>query len=599
MGISVTSSFHESSQSAVDLDGLEIESTTSESPRSPFIDKDNVCKIILGESSAMVIERNLRKPESKTARKQRLTQEKRIAKHGVKEQCDCLKMCSVKISHERRVAINDSFNRLDPVSQKLYIRSQTNVVRNAADQSLRKVIQYFFYDEQEEQVSVCQKFFVTTLGFNPNNNTVVRNALNLEFPAEDQRGKYTRNSELNESMVVEHIMGFHPEVSHHRREHAPNRLYLPSDVSITKMHSIFNESHPDTKSSYEYYRKIVDKMNISFTKLGHEKCEDCEKYEQHKPSCTATESESNCDFCSNHLEHKRRYDKARIEYTSDKVEPFDPNHIKVSTDQQKVVMLPRMEQFKDALFTKRLRVFNQTFAPLGSTKMNPVFACVWHDGIAGKKKEEVISSYHAFFLKYRDAKEITIWCDNCAAQNKCWALFSFFVYIINSSEISAHRINIKYLQKGHTFMSADSFHHQVELSMKNRENSSVYDFADFVDAVETANGGRTICKELNFFDFAEWRDFSSTTKLTKTEPRAYVHDFAKLMFVRGKKVMLYANDLDDEFTELDFIMTKEMKLERSTRRTSEKGIPEETKAGIIAKLTPLMPPNRRQFWENL
>lgn len=315
--------------------------------------------------------------------------------------------------------------------------------------------------------------------------------------------------------------------------------------------------------------------------------------------CTATERKANCIACSDRQEHQTKYRKSRTEYQADRDQPFDPSHIKVSTDQQKVVMLPRMEQYKEVLFTKRVRVFNQTFAPLGSTKIMPVFPCIWHDGIAGKKKEEVISSYHAFLLRNRDANEITIWCDNCAAQNKCWALFSFFVYIINSSEISAQRINMKYLQKGHTFMSADSFHHQVELSMKNRDNSSVYDFADFVDAVQTANDGRTICKELNFFDFADWRDMSSTTKLNKSELRAYVHDFAKLMFVRGKKVMLYANDFDDEFIELDFIMNKDMRLERPSRRTEMKGVPEDTKVKIIEKLTPLMPPNRRQFWQNL
>lgn len=173
-------------------------------------------------------------------------------------------------------------------------------------------------------------------------------------------------NQLTESNVVDHIMSFHPEVSHHRREHAPNKLYLPSDVTISKMHSYFVESYPDKNCSYDYYRKMVDKMNISFTKLGHEKCEECETYAQHKLVCT--EAEPNCNVYVEHIEHKRRYDRARVEYVAGKSKPFDPKHILVSTDLQKVVMLPRMEQFKEVLFTKRLRVFNQTFAPLGSTK---------------------------------------------------------------------------------------------------------------------------------------------------------------------------------------------------------------------------------------
>lgn len=73
----------------------------------------------------MVIQRNLNKPESKTAKKVRLRKEKKIAKHSVQGKCDCLKQCTSKISDDRRDAINDA---LDPASQKLYIRSRAKPV---------------------------------------------------------------------------------------------------------------------------------------------------------------------------------------------------------------------------------------------------------------------------------------------------------------------------------------------------------------------------------------------------------------------------------------------------------------------------------------
>lgn len=148
-------------------------------------------------------------------------------------------------------------------------------------------------------------------------------------------------------------------------------------------------------------------------------------------------------------------------------------------------------------------------------------------------------------------------------------------------------------------MSANSFHHQVELSMKNRENSAVYDFDDFVDSVGKANDGRNYCKEMSLFHFADWPDRSSITKINKCAARPYINDFTKLLFVRGKKTLLYANSFDDEFKELDFIMTKEMDLTRPKQRDANKGISDEIKKGTIPKLTELMPPNRRHFWENL
>ena len=44
-------------------------------------------------------------------------------------------------------------------------------------------------------------------------------------------------------------------------------------------------------------------------------------------------------------------------------------------------------------------------------------------------------------------------------------------------------ITLKYFEPGHTFMSADSFHHQVEQKMQKKKR--LEDFQDFVDIVDT------------------------------------------------------------------------------------------------------------------
>lgn len=74
-----------------------------------------------------------------------------------------------------------------------------------------------------------------------------------------------------------------------------------------------------------------------------------------------------------------------------------------------------------------------------------------------------------FFVNNRDVKNFILWLDNCSSQNKNWALFSFLIYIINYKGISAETIKINYFELGHTFMSADAFHHQVEESFKRHK----------------------------------------------------------------------------------------------------------------------------------
>lgn len=76
-----------------------------------------------------------------------------------------------------------------------------------------------------------------------------------------------------------------------------------------------------------------------------------------------------------------------------------------------------------------------------------------------------------------------------SSQNKNWCLLSFLVYLVNSNDICAQEIILKYFEAGHTFMSADRtiFKHQKR----------TYDFKDFAKAVEVANKGNVNLKKKN------------------------------------------------------------------------------------------------------
>ena len=63
----------------------------------------------------------------------------------------------------------------------------------------------------------------------------------LIVPEQNKREKATIVNKLDDQTLVDintHIDSYDPEVSHHRHEHAPNRLYLPSTLSIATMHSL-------------------------------------------------------------------------------------------------------------------------------------------------------------------------------------------------------------------------------------------------------------------------------------------------------------------------------------------------------------------------
>lgn len=346
---------------------------------------------------------------------------------------------------------------------------------------------------------------------------------------------------------------YKPSISHYRREHAPNRLYLPSDITIKLMYDDFRSQYPDLKVSGEVYRKVVRKdLNISFANLGNEECENCSYFEQHDKNHVKNLDEA-CKICVDYMEHKIKYTTSRQEYQRDAQKAKSSSDtIFYSVDLQKIIMLPRMDQYKAAIFCPRIIAYNESFVPLGpDSKYLPV-AVIWPEPISGRRQEDIISAYRAFFLLNRDVTNIILWADNCASQNKNWCLFTYLVYIINSDEIATQTITVKYFEPGHTFMSADSFHHQVKLSLQRKKK--VYDFSDFADAVKKSNSEKNVVIQMQLTDFYNFTDESSQAKLKKNEPRLYLKDIMSVQAHRGQFTLLIKKKHSDENTHsLDFL----------------------------------------------
>ena len=115
------------------------------------------------------------------------------------------------------------------------------------------------------------------------------------------------------------------------------------------------------------------------------------------------------------------------------------------------------------------------------------------------------------------------WCDNCASQNKNWTSFPFLVAHVNLPG-QIQTITLKYFEPGHSFMSADSFHHSVEKEFRKRKN--IYDFQDFVDVINT-NGEAVIMKH------GDCKLFTKDVSEAKYTCKPLLQDVAEIQFRRG------------------------------------------------------------------
>ena len=521
--------------------------------------------------------RRFDEPLSERKRQKKETADEKLS---LKPPCNekCRKKCTTKFTEDIRKQIHDRYVSLSWESRGLFIKghveprnvkTRTNTEKDEKKKNRDVSYYYYLYGKNREKIEVCRPFFLTTLGYHPQNTRHIYTALGKEIDDQkDKRGSCQRTETIDKDNIKKHIESFNSLISHYRRMHAPKRLYLPSDLNVTLMHQCFLNKNTDITVSLETYRKVVKDMNISFAHLGNEECEVCTLFKSHQ-EC----SEKDCETCTkiNDYElHQQRYTESRMEYQKDKDQASTNQPcLYFSVDLEKVIQLPRMDQFKSAIFCPRIIALNESFVPLGgSSGSNVPYAVLWDETLSGRRQEDIISAYRSFFTHHRDEKHFVLWADNCSAQNKNWALMSFLINIVNSDLVSANSITIKYFEPGHSFMSADHFHHQVEMALKRK--GKVYDMDDFLDAVNMSNSKKNTVKVMPMTDFFIYQDYSSQHKLKNMSPRVYLNEIMSVKAERGEFNMKYKKShMDNDWKELDFLQIKIIKINVFQIRLSE------------------------------
>ena len=405
------------------------------------------------------------------------------------------------------------------------------------------------------------------------------------------------------------------------------------------MYDLFQEIHPGICSRKSYARRIQMK-NISFCKLGEEECEVCEAITHHickreealsvsllsgttsipavnrinLPKQGITErietiTPGECRECDTWVDHIRKAKQSRAAYRKDRDTYPEDGVFYFSADMQKVIMLPRLPGNKTSVFTRRIILFHETFAPLVPEKKikaqwkkegkairkEEVIGTVWHEGIHGRNDEDVCSTLIKIMNEpqYRDANEVVQWADNCTGQMKNWTLYCALVHEVNNGSVP--KVTIKYFEKGHTFMSADSFHAMVESNMRSKKN--LYDFQDFVNCI-SSNAKAVEMAPSDFLNFANKMSNGKDTN------HPYLKDIAVVQFRKGSTQMFWKVSHDDDiFQHGEFIQKKQrqgiIRGIQVPQKDGPRGVTSSKKHDILKKIGPMMPKNRMAFWENL
>ena len=258
---------------------------------------------------------------------------------------------------------------------------------------------------------------------------------------------------------------------------------------------------------------------------------------------------------------------------------------------------------KSAIFTPRLIVFNVTFAPLVKAKHpsggSVAVAVLWHEGTAGRDAPpDVAATYWRFLSQHGDKEHTTVYADNCSAQNKCWIFVTMLVTYVQQPENVTRDITIKYLETGHTAMSADSSHQVIQKKLGRVKD--IHDFQDFVDLVEGSGVRVKVMSPEEFFNFEDGVSRSKLGLLGQEGLRPHLRDVRQLQVRRGsERIYIKKSHKQQSWTGYDLFRNNYDPTEPPKRRSEPRGVNKDKVEAICRGLTPLVPSHKALFWHQL
>lgn len=136
-----------------------------------------------------------------------------------------------------------------------------------------------------KHIILCQDAFVKIHGITPARIRRLQNSLvTVGKSPRDKRGLHSNrpNKFCNEViyLIEAHIMSFQPRQSHYSIRKNPNVYYLPRELTIKDMHSMFVSEYKISIPYKIYWQTFKNKFSIKFGYPRSDTCAECDTYAQ-------------------------------------------------------------------------------------------------------------------------------------------------------------------------------------------------------------------------------------------------------------------------------------------------------------------------------
>lgn len=324
------------------------------------------------------------------------------------------------------------------------------------------VVYKFPISSGKNTVKVCKIFFLHLMKFKPDRvRQIVKKLRNNKSLAENRGGdRVSYKSLLKKESVRKFIGKLKGTQSHYNRKKS-KRVYLSSELSIRKLHTIYNQSeeNPDLKVSLSMFRTIFRyEFNIGFRSPASDICGYCAMMDNKIKNASATEKPM--------LFTEKRVHKKRAKCFYESMKEMKEGEKTICFDMQQVQPLPRTP-IQQAFYARQIGLYNVCVMDVESQE--PTFF-IWTEEQAGRGSTEVASALLAYLNSqhFSGIDHIKLFSDGCTGQNKNNHVLHAIMYYLANHNGSLKKVTLTFPVRGHSFLPADRVFGRVEKLVRKK-----------------------------------------------------------------------------------------------------------------------------------
>lgn len=396
-----------------------------------------------------------------------------VKSKGCSNPSKCPFQCMAKINRDGRQAIFDSFWLLnDPEKRHFYVsnvkRAKCNRKRTNAEHSRKPYVLNYYFNYMNEDVRVCQQFFVNTLNVNKGRvYYYFKNNSNKPTitPGKSRHGTHQKKviSDKQKQEIRDHINRFPVVESHYCRKHS-KKQYLYQGLNLATMYRLYVVEVEDP-AKLSVYRQIFNyEFNLSFFKPKKDRCDKCMAYELLNDPDEAQAEDQNL--------HIQRKEKASYERKNDReislIVHRNRKSANAAFDMENVFQLP-ISNASVVYYRRKFAVLNLTLV------MNGVVYCaMWDESLCGREGTHIANALIKILKRVLAdnpwIEHLTLWSDSCTPQNRNSIMSAALQCFLDSDEsFNLRRIDQKFSEAGHGLVQeVDCAHSVIERFLRKK-----------------------------------------------------------------------------------------------------------------------------------